>query len=195
MPTLFDFLNNSNDAAPNALRECRLGGEPATVLLFTAEIEQVALHWEKDPMFRCFIQCPGDRCPICYLGAASEAYALLPVLNFESGEVEVLRIPARRGPGSLGARILPLIQDPSIATKVVSISRTDSRYSVSSRPLGEHTNHGEPAIEQFVQARESGLKLSSAFPCPTAGELAEAPRIRCKLDVIGGYEPQVNHQK
>ena len=57
--------------------------------------------------------------------------------------------------------------------------------------LGVQTGHFPVtgAIEAYLTARKEGLKLSSAFPRPSAAELADVERIRAKLQNRKGYVP------
>lgn len=191
MASLFDLAlaTGGDDAAP--LRELRLGGEPAVVMLFTADIEQSLLHWEKDPRFNCYVVCPGPGCPLCWLGNAPSEFALLPVLNCESGEVEVLRVSRQRGVGKLMDGLLPVLARRDLAENVVVIQR-DTPYSphiVTVEPLASGASRHEDAIEQFKEQVAGGLKLTSAFCAPTAAELLEAARIAKKIAARPGYMP------
>jgi hypothetical protein len=157
--------------------------------LFTRDFEPVDLHYLDVETYRCYGRCPGRGCPLCYLGIAPNKFALTPVFNIAAAEVQTLRIPSRRGIGSLFAGLQPVLSDPGVADKVALISRTGNRYTVRAQPLAETADHGEAAIARFEEDVNAGLKLSSAFIAPAAAELAEIPSIRRKLDAIGGYRP------
>lgn len=186
MPDLFEVLEGGESENLQPIRELRLGPEPAMVLLFARDVEEAYLHYEPDESARGYLVCPGKGCPYCDLGSAPGRVALLPIYNIESGTVEVLRIPTRAEPGSLGALLTPFTRDPEIANKVLLISRSGSRYRVEAKPLSENADRGVEAIRTFLEARKAGLSLKSAFLQPTADEMREIPRLRRKLDAIGG---------
>jgi len=187
MPDLNAILNATDDNASLPLREVRLGKEPALVLLFTSDVDEVKLHFEEDETVRSYVPCPGDRCPRCFLGSAPGEFYLLPVVNIDSGEVEVLRISAGRGPGALLSLLRPHIQAPDPSQNVLSISRNGSRYRIESSKISEHADRGTRAIESFLAERSAGLQLVSVFPALTAVEMSELPRTARKLEAVGGY--------
>lgn len=188
MTNLFDLIEDAGDGQATSINELRLGAEPATVIFFTADVDAAPFHFESDEPFNSYVICPRSGCPICFLGTAAQQVALLAVYNLETRAVEVLRIPTRRSPGSLATILMPLLKDPAIGDKVVLISRNRARYTARSQPLSEDADHGEAAIAAFVEAQKAGLTLASAFPQPTAAELAEVERIRRKLEAVGGYK-------
>jgi len=188
MTSLSDLANEGAGEAPSILNELRLGTEPAACLLFEDDTQEVSLHYESDPSVRSYVICPGPGCPACFLGSAPKEFGLLPVLNIESGEVEVLRVSRQRGPGALLDGLLPIVKRSDLADLLVLIRRAGMRYSVSTQPLAEGATRHEQVIAAFQEAMQGGLRLSSAFYAPTASELAETERIRRKLDAMGGYE-------
>ena len=189
MSSLIDHFETQDDNQPTGLSECRLGREPTMILAFTGDTDEVALHYESDEAVRSYVPCPGDDCPVCFLGSAPQEFFLLAAFNVESQRVEVLRISKKRGPDSLGAHLIPHLRDPDIANKVVFISRDNSRYRVEVRPLAENADRGAAAISAFQAACEEGLELSSAFPQLSSADIAEVERVRRKLDAVGGYAP------
>lgn len=190
MVSLIDLAKSSggDDSAP--LRELRIGGEPAIVMVFTADVEVALFHWEKDPRFNCYVICPGAGCPLCWLGNAPKDFALLPVLNCESGAVEVLRVSRQRGAGKLIDGLLPVLVRSDLADNVVVIRRDNpqSPYIVTVQPLALGASRHEDAIEQFKERVAAGLKLTSAFCAPTSAELLEAERIAKKIASRPGYK-------
>jgi hypothetical protein len=191
MASLLDLARESSGDNSGALRELRISGEPAAVLIFTDDSEPCRMHWESDPLFRSYVVCPGEGCPLCFLGNAPQDFALLPVLNVESGEVEVVRISRRRGPGQLLDGLLPVLARQDLADQLILIQKhpTNHRYTVTCQALPPSASRHERAIAQFIEQREAGLSLSTAFCAPSVTELLEAPRIRAKIEHIGGYQP------
>ena len=123
MPNLLDYTENTDAGHESALNEHRLKKEPSMTILFTQECEEAKLHYESDEAIRSYIQCPGDHCPLCYIGSTPNTFLLLPIYCIETGEVEVLRISQKRGPGTLLGGLRPYLKDPDITDKLLMISR------------------------------------------------------------------------
>ena len=189
MTNLLDFYSGADGEPMPTLSEMKLGQEPAMAMLFTPDSEEVRLHYVSDDAVRAYVVCPGSGCPLCYCAVEPKTYHLLPVLDMESGMVKVLRIPARRQPDGLGPLLVPHLRDEAIASKVILISRNGAKYTVEARALGANAKRGEHQIKAFVDDREAGMTLGSAFPHMTPEELAEVPTIAAKLDALGGWEP------
>jgi hypothetical protein len=189
MPSLIDSLDGATEHDPTQINELRLREEPATVLLFTDDADEARLHYEADDAIRSYIPCPGEGCPLCGLGNSPQRVFLLPVYNIETGAVEVLRIAAKRGPGSLGALLLPHLKGSHLADKLFLIGRNGMRYSVRTQPLAATADRGVSAIQAFLEARADGLSLVTAFPAMTAAEIADLDRVRRKLDAMGVPAP------
>lgn len=189
---LLDYYSDAGDDAPSALSELRLGAEPALVLLFTAEYQEVKLHFVDDETVRSYIKCPGSGCPICYAGSAPTQAHLLPVFDVESGTVKVLRIPDNRRPNALAAKLLPHLKAENCSDKLILISRREANYSVEARPLGPDARRGEVEIKAFAERIENGLQLDGAFLAMTHTELAEVPKVAARLAALGGWTPPSN---
>ncbi len=188
MSNLIDLYDSTADSEDGGqLTERRIGQEPALVVLFTAATEQVKLHFEDTPEYSCFVECPGPRCPLCHLGKAAQTYWLIPVFDLEDAKVKVLRVSARKGVGTLAHQLVPLLRNQSARPEITQISRTGKTYKVKSSPLQETADDGREVIAAFLKEREQGLKLVSAFPSPTAAELASTERTRHKLELLGNY--------
>ena len=188
MPNLLDYTENTDAGHESALNEHRLKKEPSMTILFTQECEEAKLHYESDEAIRSYIQCPGDHCPLCYIGSTPNTFLLLPIYCIETGEVEVLRISQKRGPGTLLGGLRPYLKDPDITDKLLMISREGPRYKIQSRSLDEKADRGVIEIEAFKRNYERGLKLISAFPRWAPEDLAGLDRIRKKLNALGGYD-------
>ncbi|NUP97482.1 MAG: hypothetical protein HUU28_15090 [Planctomycetaceae bacterium] len=189
---LYDATDDSNDGAQ--LTERRIGQEPALVVLFSKSTEAVKLHYEDAPEFATFVVCPGDRCPLCHLGKNAQDYWLIPVYDLEDAKVKVLRVSTRKSVGALAPSIVALLRKQSTKPEITQISRTRGNYKVTSSPLQETADDGREAIAAFLKECEHGLKLVSAFPSPTAAELASCERTRRKLEALGNYFTDADRQ-
>ena len=135
MVDLREALDDQQDQPPEMLDVCRLGAEPVMLQLFTSEVEEASLHFESDSAVRSYIKCPGEDCPTCYLGSAPQLCFLLPVLNVESRQVEVRRVPPTRGSQALAAGLLPILRNKDLPDKIVHMRRDGYRYTVWSKPM------------------------------------------------------------
>jgi hypothetical protein len=188
MVNLLEQLESTESSQTPSLNQLKVSEEPVMILLFTPDVEKAPLHYESDESVRSYLPCPGINCPVCYLGSAPKEFFLLPVYNFESRDVEILRIPTKRGPDTLASAIKPFLQDPEISDKVLILTRNVHRYHLESRPLLKSADRGARAIQAFQQKLQKGLKLTSAFPNMTIAEIAEIERVKRKLDAMGGFE-------
>jgi hypothetical protein len=189
MPELFDLLDDPTPDSPDQLRPLILREEPVLVIAFTTDVDEMRDHFEKDPTVNTYVACPGIGCPLCFLKAAATDVVLLPLLNLEDQEVQVLRVPKRYILGSLGSIIFPILRRPDLTDNTLALSRANRRYRVDVQPLADTADRCTEVIEEYLARRRNGLKLTDAVLHLTAQELADVPRIRRKLDAIGGYEP------
>lgn len=187
MADIIDAFEVGSD--PDRLEVVRLGANPTLLMFFTREAEAARMHWEDDPTVRSYVPCPGNRCPLCYAHEAPTDFQLLPALEVEKKKVGVLMVSMARGPSSLAAQLLPHLRDQQVQDKLVLVSRDRSDYSVDVRPLGERADRCLGVIQAFVKARDAGLGLLTAFRTFSVVELAEVPRVRAKLDALGGWTP------
>ncbi len=189
MSRLLDYYAGDGDVPVRQIEELRLREQPAMVLLFSDEDEEVELHYVADESVKSYVVCPGSGCPECFLGSAPVVASLLPVFDLESRTVKVLRITLSRRQGSLGLELLPFLADPDVSNKALLISRTGPKYFVESRPLQPEADRGQTTIQSFIDSHENGIQLRAAFVSISAAALAETPSIRNKLDVVGGWKP------
>lgn len=188
----YDTVDGPSDGAP--LTERRLGEEPALVILFSTASEVTRLHYEDASEYSTYVVCPGDRCPLCHLGKAAQSYLLLPVYDLEDAKVKVLRVSTRKSVGALAPQLVPLLRKQTTRPEITQISRKRGTYTVKSSPLQETADDGREVIAAFLKECEHGLKLVSAFPSPTAAELASTERTRRKLEALGNYFTDADRQ-
>lgn len=187
MVDIFDAFGAA--IGPERLELVRIGATATMVQLFTRDGDKGHFHWEEDPTVSSYVPCPGTGCPSCFVHEAPTEAHLLPVLAVERKAVAVLMVSLARGPFSLGAQLVPHLRDQDIHDKLFFISRERAKYSVEVHPLGEHADRCLGAIQAFATARAAGLSLLTAFHKLSALELAEVPRVRAKLDALGGWTP------
>lgn len=174
-----------------ALLEIRIGAQPVRMLLFTDAIEQALLHWEDDPTARGFYHCPGAGCPACSLGEPPTNFYLLPAYAVALKGVGVLRVSEVEGPNRLATLLGPLLDDPELNRKLITIRRDGGRYTVDVAPVREGLDVGTAAIEDFLHAFDNGtISLKDTFSTPAVDELRAIPRIKNQLELLEGPEQQ-----
>jgi len=176
-------------SGPERLELVRIGATATMVQFFTRDGDRGRFHWEEDPTVSSYVLCPGIPCPLCFVHEAPTDAHLLPVLAVERKAVGVLMVSLARGPASLGAQLIPHLRDEGIQDKLFLLSRERAKYSVEVHPLGERADRCLGTIKAFTTARDAGLSLLTAFPNLSAQELADVPRVRAKLDALGGWTP------
>jgi hypothetical protein len=194
MGNLIEYFTGDDNPSQSRLTEMKLGREPAMGLFFTADTEDVRLHYVDDESVRSYVRCPGTGCPLCYCGIEPQSFKLLPTYDVEAGDVKVLRISTRRSPDSLGPLLVPHLRDPDVASKLILLRRDGPKYGVEVRKLGPNAKRGESAIREFLELRGEGLQLQSAFELMSPVELSEVPKVAAKLEAIGGWEQPANDE-
>jgi hypothetical protein len=185
-----DILEAFESASePQRLEVVRLGANPALILCFTRDSEPARMHWEDDPTVHAHVPCTDGGCPACFSHEVPVAYHLLPVIEVEKRKVGVLMVSMARGPQSLAAHLLPHLRDSDVDNKLFVISRVQWKFDVTVRPLGERADRCTDIVKAFVAAHSRGLSLLSAFPKLSPADWAEVPRMRARLNTLGGWTP------
>lgn len=189
MGNLHEFFSGGEAGPLRHLEEQRIGGDPAMVILFTSESAEAQMHFIEDPTVRGYVICPGRGCPACHAGTAPVLMLLLPVFDVTTRAVRVLRIPARRHPGSLLSLIMAHLPKDKPTNRMLAITRNGMKYSVVAHQVAPTADRGEEVIRDFLQHHEMGLKLESAFQRVTCEELADVPQIANRLSMLGTWQP------
>jgi hypothetical protein len=189
MGNLYEFFAGGADGPANQLEEQRIGADPAMITMFTVDTTDVQMHFVEDPAVRSYVICPGIGCPVCHLGSAPVLMLLLPVYDVTTRSVRVLRIPARRQPGSLLALLMSHAPKGKPANRLLSITRNGMKYAVTAHQVAPAADRGEDVIRAFLANVEGGLRLESAFQSMTAEELADVSQVANKLSMLGTWQP------
>lgn len=184
MPDLRKMTRHS-DSRDSNLVELNIRDEPVLVICFTSEVDEIALHYEKDPTVKGWVVCAGESCPYCAIGAKASKFFLLPVYSRETAAIEVLRMPEQTGPGTLFSALQAHLASDDSTEHVLVIIRDGYRYQTRRVPLGKGADRGSTAITHFKMRVDGGLKLNSIFKTMTKAEIEAIPRVRAKLDALG----------
>ena len=166
--------------AEQKLEQLRIGESVTPCLVFTADHEDVGIHWIDTPEKKSYVKCNGGGCLLCATGNKSYSRLLMPILNFNSQKVEVLAITDANNPGAALPQILPVFDKAELT--MMMISRQRNKYTVDLRTLPENIDTCQAEIEAFNAAYSNGdLKLSSIFEKCSNDELAAIPSIKVLL--------------
>lgn len=189
MPRLNEIGGDSTPNNSAVLRELYLRNEPAIVITFTDDVDEIAVHYEPDDANRGILHCLGAECPYCLIGAKPQRYYLIPVYNVETRAVEVLRVSPYVGPGTLLSVLKNHMSRPDAGSSSLVIILDQKKYSGASRPLDARADRGFDAIARFKAEIETGLTLGSVVRRLTRSEIEAIPRIGIKLAALGLQSP------
>jgi hypothetical protein len=189
MVDLLSLIGDAQSDAPS-YSELWLSSKPATVLLFTTDVELANLHYEDDRTARGWVVCCGNGCLYCRFGDKPQGHYLLPVVHLDSASIRFLRIRESKGPKTLVSQLKPFLARTDTRDIAVVISREGAEYSVRSCPLRPDADRCDAAVKQFTKDVEEGLRLSSVLRCMTPDEMNEIPRFRRLLESLDlGEQP------
>ena len=189
---LSEIFRGDEQEPTKHLEPVRLSEDPSMLLLFTDEVDTAELHFVDDETVFAYVPCPKTGCPVCFLGMMPRTFHLLPVLNVVKRAVEVLRVSARRGPGTLASGLLPHLTGHGTENKLLLVTRHTSKFYVEVASLSDDADRCTKVIQSFLTARESDLSLLTAFPQFSATDLADVPSIRRALNAVGGWDETQN---
>jgi hypothetical protein len=169
----------------SALERVRIDASEMAVVPFTAEAEQVDIHYCKDPDINDYVICNGPGCILCKIGREKSVRRLLPVYLPASGVVGVLPVSPSLRPRALWPQLVEAMKDGT--EKVLFISRIQSDgFSVSAVSLPEDADAGEATIAAFLKDYEAGrIELASVYPHVDNDALAAIPEIARMLKLKG----------
>jgi hypothetical protein len=169
----------------SALERVRIDASETAIVPFTAEAEQVDIHYCKEPDLNDYITCNGKNCVLCKIGREKTVRRLLPVYLPASGIVGVLPVSPSLRPRALWPQLFEAMKDGT--EKALFISRIQSDgFSVSAVSLPEDADAGEATIAAFLKDYEAGrIELASVYPHVDNESLAAIPEIARMLKLKG----------
>ena len=147
-----------------ALERVRLDASEIAIIPFTAEAEQVDIHYCKEPDINDYVICNGENCVLCQIGREKTTRRLLPVYLPASRAVGVLPVSTSLRPRSPLAAARRVLKDGS--RKAVFISRVQGdSYTVTAVPLQADVEDGAEVIKTFLEDYQKGtIQLDSVYP-------------------------------
>jgi hypothetical protein len=167
------------------LERVRLGNDEAALIPFTAEGEEVDLHFCDEPDINDYVACNGPGCPLCSIGRKQVKRRLLPVYVPGARAVGVLPVSTSLRPGSLWPQLADALNGEE--PHVVFVTRDPGeRYRVSAVPLRDDVEAGEGAIKEFLADYKAGhIVLDSVYQRISNEELARLPDVAVMLKLKG----------
>jgi hypothetical protein len=174
---LLSLISGSQNDIPN-YTELWISAKPATVLLFTTDVELANLHYEDDRTARGWVVCHGVGCLYCRFGDKPQEHYLLAIVHVESGSVRFLRIRQSKGPKTLLGQLTPYLTRTDTRDIAVVISRDGADYSVRHCPLRPDADRCDGAVKQYQKDISGGFQLASVLRHMTPDEMKEVPRFQ-----------------
>jgi hypothetical protein len=183
--SLLDFGNETEqDKVPPPLTV--LGTreeEPVYVSLFTTQGVEVTAHRLDGTDF---VHCLGKDCPACAAQLKPGLYLLLPLVDLVDATIKILRVPTKKGAGTLKTEILKVLQLPNCGEIVTKISRKKFHYTVDAVREDALNPDVTAAIKRFVEQLEAGLvDITSVVTRMSASEMLQHEGIAKRLELEG----------
>jgi hypothetical protein len=162
--------------------------EPAYVSLFTKDGAEVTAHYLSgtDTWERGFVHCLGADCPACAAEIKPSRYLLLPIVDLVDATIKVLRVPAKKGVGTLKTELLKVLELPNCGEIVTKITRKQYNYTVDAVRENALNPDVTAAIKRFIEQLEAGVvDLTSVVTRMSASEMLEHEGIAKRLELEG----------
>jgi hypothetical protein len=178
---LWSRESGANAPTP-ALTVIRLDGNPQPLVLFTASIRRVTLHFVDDPAMREFVRCNAPDCVLCRVNRRQDVRDLLPVFDHVKGQLALLPVSPNMRPGALR----PLLTEPLRRVQngerlVVHVRRGDNTmHEVAVAPVSPKVaERAATAIADFDRRMQAGVvDLAAAYSTLSNDTLAKLETIR-----------------
>jgi hypothetical protein len=179
---LLDLADSETVESP--LEVVRLGSDETPIIAFTADSEEITVHYCPEPEIKGYVACNGSGCVLCGIGRKREQRLLLPVYQPVAGCVGILLVSRSLRPFALLPQILNVLKAKK--PMVMFVTRDDSRYTVSTAELQKDVDGGEAAIKRFLEDSEAGVvNLSSVIQKIENQQLADVGEIRQRMALKG----------
>jgi hypothetical protein len=166
----------AGESVEPSLEVVRLASDETAIIPFTANSEEVDLHYCQETELNGYVICNGNGCVLCRIGRKREERLLLPVYLPAKGCVGILPVSRSLRPFALLPQVTNVLK--SEKPMVMFVARVGAKYSVSTAELPEDVDGGEAAIKQFHEDYEAGIvNLSSVYPKIENEQLADVEEI------------------
>ena len=181
---LIKALEAAGSESPG-LERVRIGSDEVALIPFTAEAEEVVVHFCAEPDINDYVRCNGPGCLLCRIGRDKVRRRLLPVYVPGERAVRVLPVSTSLRPGALWPQLAEALKGEE--PRAVFVTREQrERHRVSFVPLAADVDAGEEAIRDFLAEDRAGrVELEAVYPRVANEELARVPEIAEKLKLKG----------
>jgi hypothetical protein len=186
---LWDAESGPGGPPPN-VPVVRTDGNERLLVVFTADVVRVELHYLDGADLRGYVHCNGQGCTLCRIGRQKDQRDLLPVYSVEESAVAVLPVPPNQRPAALRPLLAPVLRrlldgGPPV---LVALRRLDmGKFSLAILPLPDTLRDVvAEAVAAFRSQLEAGaVDLAGAFQRLSNAELAAVPQVALVLRARG----------
>jgi hypothetical protein len=170
---------------PSGLERVRIGSDEIAIIPFTADAEEIQLHYYAEADIADYAACNGPGCLLCRIGRQKVTRRLLPVYLPAARAVGVLPVSTSLRPGALWPQLADALKGKE--PRVVFVTREQGeRHRVSFAPLAADVDAGEEAVGDFLAEYVAGrVALDAVYPRVANEELARIPGIAEMLKLKG----------
>jgi hypothetical protein len=170
---------------PSGLERVRISSDEIALIPFTADAEEVDLHYCREPDINDYVTCNGPGCLLCRIGREKVKRRMLPVYVPAARAVGVLPVSTSLRPGALWPQLAEALKGEE-PRAVFVVREQGERHRVLVVPLAADVDAGEKAIGDFQAEYEAGhIALDSVYPRVPNEELARLPEIAEMLKLKG----------
>ena len=182
--SLYDGFDDGGEDSARPLEAVRLSDQEVPVIPFTAETEEVQIHYVDEPEIKGYIRCRGQGCLLCRIDRAPDTRMLLPVYLPVDERVGVLPVPRSLRPKALRPQLLRNFETDKPV--VLFITRNGRDYHVDPRAVVDGEDTGETQIKRFTEEYSAGrIRLESVYQEVANKDLATCPRIAKMMRLKG----------
>jgi hypothetical protein len=167
----------------------RLDGSLKPLVLFTASVSRVNLHFVEDLSIREYVHCNGPDCVLCRVGKKKEVRDLLPVFDHLAGQIALLPISPSQRPGALRPLLTDALPRVIAGERLVLILMREDNLVYhgtvvkASAPVEARAASAIAEFERRFKAKE--IYLAAAYPRRGNEALGSLDTIKRHLEVGG----------
>jgi hypothetical protein len=154
----------ADEAVESSLEVVRLGSNETAIIPFTAECEEITVHYCPEPEINGYVVCNGPDCILCRIGRKRDQRLLLPVYLPADGCVGILPVSRSLRPFALLPQIATILKAGKPMVMFVTREGT-TKHTISTVDLKSDVDAGEAVIKSFVEEHKAGRHdFSAVYP-------------------------------
>jgi hypothetical protein len=179
-----NVLDMAAETVESLFEVVRLGSDETAIIPFTADSEEVPLHYCPETEINSYVVCSGHDCVLCRIGRKRDQRLLLPVYLPAAGRIGILPLSKSLRPRALLPQISNILKAPK--PMIAFVTRNGAQYTVSSAELNKDVDTGEAVIKSFLDDYAAGLHdLSNVYPRIENEQLAMVEQIARMMALKG----------